>query len=240
MSAPGAGPPYPNEVSDPDVLDPGQEAILLQGAPWQRFALLGDSIAAGVGEPQPGYANVPWGERLARALRERRPELAYLNTGERGKTSFEVRERQLGRTLEFEPDLAALVCGGNDMFAEEFDVARSAAEIDLMAMQLAEGGAQLLLFTLFDITRAIEMPGPFGERLTARCDSLYGEIRSVAERRGAILTDLYLHPRSADPAIYASDLIHCSMSGHAIAAAATMRSIGAHLWEEAKPGARIG
>jgi lysophospholipase L1-like esterase len=228
--------PYPSEAADPDVLDPGQEALLLQGAQWDRFAVIGDSVAEGVGEPQPGYANVPWADRVARALRERRPGLAYLNIGERGRTSFEVRDLQLGRALAFDPDLAAICCGGNDMFAKDFDAQRTGTEIDLMALQLAECGSQVLLCSLFDITQAIEMPGKLGERLRARQESLYAEIREVAERRGAIFTDLVAHPRSADPAIYASDMIHCSMSGHAIAASATIRSIGSRLWAGQIPG----
>ena len=66
------------EAADPYCLRPGEAATLLAGHPWRRFAVLGDSIAEGVGDPVPGYEHLGWADRVAAALRQHRPDLAVL------------------------------------------------------------------------------------------------------------------------------------------------------------------
>src|SRR5215211_3749346 len=78
------------EIADPHCLSDSDAADLLRGAPWRRFAVMGDSFAEGVGGPCPGYADVPWAERVAEALRANQPDLAYLNTGKMGLRTAEV------------------------------------------------------------------------------------------------------------------------------------------------------
>jgi hypothetical protein len=53
------------ERHDPYCLAPDQEDALLRGAPWARFAVVGDSIAKGVFEELAGYRPMPWPERVA-------------------------------------------------------------------------------------------------------------------------------------------------------------------------------
>ena len=52
---------YPAEAADPFCLRDGEAAGLLAGHPWRRFAVLGDSIAQGLGrsgEAEPIYREV--------------------------------------------------------------------------------------------------------------------------------------------------------------------------------------
>src|SRR2546423_8617076 len=110
-----------DELHDPDCLSDRDVDRLLGGAPWRRFAILGDSVAEGFREPTPGYDDSSWGERFARALARQQPELAYVNFGQRELRAHEVHETQLQPALDFAPDLAAVICGGNDLLVEHFD-----------------------------------------------------------------------------------------------------------------------
>ena len=220
---------YPHEHADPDVLMPEEEDALLAGAPWRRFAVLGDSIAEGMGEPAEGYVDLPWGDRVANALRRAQPGLVYLNLGERDLRAAEVASKQLTAALRFEPDLAAVVCGGNDLLAEEFDPVPVVGEIERMVSSLANAGADIVLFTMFDITRAIDLPGRYGERVRSRLSALHAGMAELAAFHGAIFVDNAAHRRSADPTIYGSDLRHANRSGHAVVASLTIERLGRRL-----------
>jgi lysophospholipase L1-like esterase len=218
-------PIHPHELADPDVLGGHQEHVLLRELPWSRFAVLGDSVAEGVGDPVAGYAGLYWADRVVRAMRTQRPSLAYLNLGRRGLLAAEVREQQLAQALAFAPDLAAVCAGGNDTMLRRFDHEAVERELDATVGALRDGGADVLLFTLFDIGQAVEMPEPWGSRLRDRLSSLALVTTSVARRHDALLIDCATHPRAADPSIYSSDMMHLNMRGHAIAAGAAIRTL---------------
>ena len=57
------------EAADPYCLRAGEAKALLAGHPWRRFAVLGDSVASGVGDPIDGYAALFRGESLEGELR---------------------------------------------------------------------------------------------------------------------------------------------------------------------------
>ncbi len=92
-----------------------QAVGLLQGAPWRRFVVLGDSLAEGVEEHTVGYPTGGWAATVARVLRRVNPALVCLNLGRRDLLAGEVRATQLRAALEFGPDLTVIVCGGNDL-----------------------------------------------------------------------------------------------------------------------------
>ena len=63
------------EAQDPYVLSPAEESELLADHPWPRFAVLGDSIARGMGDPTEGYLTAAWGGRVAAALARERDDI---------------------------------------------------------------------------------------------------------------------------------------------------------------------
>lgn len=217
------------ELDDPDVLTVVEEDRLLRHSPWQRLVVLGDSVAEGIGEPVDGYETLSWAARLAGALRRQRLDLAYLNLGKRGLLAAQVRENQLEPALSFGPDLAAVVCGGNDMLGERFDAWAVGTEIEAVVSALREAGTDVLLLTMFDITRAIELPEPFGGRLRGRSGGLRAQVVGLAKAHDAVLADMAGYARSADPGIYGDDLRHANMRGHAVAASGVVRALGERL-----------
>ena len=217
---------HADEARDPYCIADAEVDRLLDGAPWRRFVLLGDSLAEGVGDESPGYRSSPWAERIAAALRRQQPELEFANLARRGLRAAEVRAEQLQRARQLEPDLAGVICGGNDLLVEPFDAGGVAAELETMIVALQGSGAEVITWTLQDITRA--WPA-LAEGLLARLMALNDVVRAVSARHGTILVDQWSSPACAEQSIYSADLMHSSMRGHAVVAAATVRRLGERL-----------
>lgn len=214
------------EAVDPYYLSAEQADELLAKAPWDRFLVMGDSLAEGLGEASPGYRFLPWPGRTREALARRRPGLAYLNIGLHDLLAVEVRERQLAPALEFQPDLAAVVCGGNDLFPPEFDPDGVEGEVDTIIGALRQQGATVFTYRLMNIVSAYPVELEF---LTPRLKELNDRVAAVAARHGALVVDMWDHPGCADRTMYSSDLLHASMRGHALLAGETIRRLGRHL-----------
>jgi lysophospholipase L1-like esterase len=232
---------YPKEAADPYCLREGEAERLLAGHPWHRFAVLGDSIAAGVGESQPGYADEPWCDRIAAALRVGQPGLEYLNLGTENTPAARVRQTQLPGALNFAPGLALVSCGGWDLLQPVYHPAAVSAEIRAIVSALVSAGATVVTVGLFDgsYSPAVleRFSKPLQNRLQGRLRDLARSTREVAEDLGTVHIDMTWHPAAKDPDLYSSDGRHGSMRGHAISAAEVIRALGAEL---AKRGQRHG
>ncbi|MFC9664350.1 SGNH/GDSL hydrolase family protein [Nocardia sp. NPDC127606] len=211
------------EADDPLVLAPEQAATLLAGAPWQRFAVLGDSIAAGTGDPSPGYAPTGWADRVAAHLTSANPTLSYRNTGRIGATSAQVIDRQLAEILEFAPDLAHVSCGGNDLFTAGGDVDQLHTNLSTILTALAATGAQLSIFTVADAW-SVERMAPM-RAMRPQMIAFNEVVRAVAAEFDAVLTEFWNHPLQSRPELMSADLIHFTTSGHAVVAGEVVRSL---------------
>ncbi|WP_054564284.1 SGNH/GDSL hydrolase family protein [Frankia sp. R43] len=213
------------ERQDRYIATPEQTDILLRAATWNRYAALGDSMAEGILEPLDGYDPTCWADRIAAALRRVRPGLAYLNTGRRGQLSTEVRETQLGKVLDFGPDLVTVVCGGNDILAPAFDPDVYRENLDAMVGALAGAGATIFLYSLMDITAGLpELAG-----IRPRLEQLNDATHQIARGYGTIWVELWAHPAAGDRDAYSSDRMHMSARGHGLIATRTIEELGHHL-----------
>lgn len=209
--------------TDPYCLTDVEAARLVRRAPWQRLAVLGDSLAAGVGDDVEGYPSGGWAATVARVLAcVRGGDFAYLNLGERNRFAAEVREQQLAGALAFRPDLAVVLCGGNDMLRRRFDLTSVVAQMEAMVAALRAIGADVVTFGLMDITRSGLMPLEYTEPLRERLRRYRDAVAALASRQGAIHVDLSEHPAAAEAASYSPDLLHPSARGHAVIATATV------------------
>lgn len=208
-----------DEANDPYCLSDEAATELLAGAPWQRFATVGDSIAEGIGEPSPGYRTVPWADRIASILGG-----DYLNIGRMGSTTAEVVAEQLDRAIAFEPDLVAITCGANDIFAKDPDYAATEANLDRLFGAAAASGAQIFTMTVADVFRDTRLLP-----LRARLGTVNDIIRAVAARHGAVVAEFWQHPIRMRPDLMSSDNIHFRMSGHAVVAAEVVKVLAATL-----------
>ena len=220
---------FPAEAADPFCLREGEAARLLAGHSWRRFAVLGDSIAQGLGDPVDGYPDQPWCDRIAAELTAIQPGLAYLNLGASNSTAARVRARQLDAALGFAPDLALVACGGYDVLRFSYDLAGAEAELRAIIAALTGAGCDVITVGLFDGSYAPglsdQVRGPLRERL----HELSRRMRAISADLGTLHVELTWHPACPDPDLYSKDLRHGTRRGHAIAAAETVRCLGAFL-----------
>src|SRR4051794_30254963 len=190
---------------------------------YRRFVALGDSTTEGLRDPYPGGRGYRgWADRLAERLRESEPELRYANLAVRGKVARQVREEQLAPALALEPDLVSLLTGLNDMLNRSVDVAAVAEEIDAMIAAARGAGADVLAFTLPNPVRV----NPLARAAASRVARLNAAIRAIAERRGAHLVELDVHPVAGDPRLWHEDRLHANPEGHRRIAAAAAHVLG--------------
>jgi lysophospholipase L1-like esterase len=231
LAAP-TGPAGFAELADPDCLSPGESSALLAGHPWRRFVVLGDSVANGPTEPVEGFSTLRWADRVAAELAAAAPELRYLNLGVSGLLAREVRASQLSEALAFEPDLALVLCGGNDAFRRGYagEVADAVdVELSYLFERLQAAGAVVATIGLFDVSYSPAVPDRFRLELRERLALLAAHARQLASRYDTVHSDLSRHRRSTDPTLYSADGRHGNARSDAIAAAELVRRLGDRL-----------
>jgi lysophospholipase L1-like esterase len=220
------------EAQDPYLLSPAEQSELLAGHPWSRFVVVGDSVAMGMGDPTEGYVTATWGGRVAAALARERDGVTYANLGEHGAKAANIRDSQLGPALDLEPELVAIIGGGNDLLAEEFDIAKVKAALDDIVAAVIDSGATVLTYETVDFPRAF--PDPAFEEFNRRLLDLYAATREIARERGTIHVDCYTQPWSAERYLFSADLQHPTMRAQALAASTTIRALGGHLRKDGR------
>jgi lysophospholipase L1-like esterase len=220
-----------SESEDPHCLRSGDSVRLLAAHPWRRFAVLGDSVAEGLAEPLPGYSEVQFADRVARELAATAPSLDYVNLGHRGLRTREVRAGQLGPALDFRPDLALVVCGGNDAFPATYRPDAVDAELRAMVTALLAAGADVITVGLYNLSYSPSPKVPEWLRpgLRTRMRTLSERTAATAAELGTLHVNLTSHPAATDPGLFAADGRHVNGRGDAIAFAETVRVLGAHL-----------
>ncbi|WP_433590311.1 SGNH/GDSL hydrolase family protein [Nocardia sp. CA-145437] len=217
------------ENTDPYTLSDSAAAAMLRAVPFRRLAVIGDSTAAGTGDPWPGYETVSWADRLGRWLHAAHPDAAHLNTGVVGAVIADVRAGQLAALEEFEPDLVVVTCGGNDLFLRDASPLTVEGDLDDLCASVAATGARLALFTLADAYVGRLAP------LRPRFAEFARSVRRIAHRRDAILTEFWDHPARLREDWLSADRIHLTMAGHAVVAAELAKSLARHHAREVPP-----
>lgn len=213
-----------HEPDHPHALRLGPLAAQLRSAPWRRLCVVGDSIAAGTGEPVPGYLDLSWADRLAVALRNAVGPIAYRNSGVPGARAADVLADQAEGALRFGPDLVAVAAGANDALRRSFDPPRVEAEVAGIVELLAARGAHVVTFGLFDISRTGVVPDVHRADLRARVLELNRLTARITRRVGGTFVDFFDHP-ARDSGIFGPDRLHLDRRGHAVMATAVTRAL---------------
>jgi lysophospholipase L1-like esterase len=218
-----------DEATDPYCLRAGESARLLAGHPWRRFVVLGDSVAEGLAEPVEGYSELQLADRLAAELEAACPQLKYLNLGHRGLRAREVRAEQLAPALDFRPDLALVVCGGNDAFPATYKPEQVDEELTAMVTALQQAGAEVITVGIYNVSYSPVIADWLRPGLRERMATLSKRTGALAAKLGTLHLDLSAHPAVTDPTLYSSDGRHGNARSDAIAVAEAVRMLGAHL-----------
>lgn len=218
---------YPAEAADPYCVDFAAASERLRPLAWQRLAVLGDSVTAGIRDPRPGYWDASFADRLRLALAGTRPDFAAVNLAVPYLTVAEIRSQQLAPALAFRPDVVLVAAGGNDAF-QPYDATALRDQMLALLEPLAGGGAHVVTVGLFDLARSGLVPAEHADAMAARFDELDAITASITAELGGLHVDTHRHPLAADPDIYAADRIHANARGHAVAFAAIVDAIAPH------------
>lgn len=216
QTATSASSPISAESLDPYVLRPDEAKSLLAGAEWKRFAVLGDSLAEGIGDATNGYYTLSWADRVAAEL----AVPSYLNLGHERLTAEAVEREQLDEAIAWQPDLVAVIAGGNDILRADPDLAATERALESIYRRSRKSGADVVAFTLMDPSQIFD-----DARLSRRIGALNSMIRHLAARIGVTVADLAIRPFGDERSIYSADLKHPNMRGHAIVASAVVESL---------------
>jgi lysophospholipase L1-like esterase len=190
------------------------------------YVALGDSFTAGC----ESAAGERWADRLATALREINPDLAYANLAVDGASSAAVLE-QLPAGLELRPDLVTVICGANDvLLTSRPDIEgyeRRFSEI-LQALRNAVPGAAVLTATAPETWHFMELRPRTKARLIKALSDLNGVTRTVAARHRVPCLNVTGHPGLTDRENFSADGLHPSALGHERATEEIALSLRAH------------
>ena len=175
------------------------------------FAIIGDSAASGVGDSDSMGNYFGWGYHLAQAFTE---PLVYINASRPGAQSKEVLHEQLPKILIHQPELVAVIVGGNDLLRNGFSPQVFEENLNETLAQIEKLGATSMLLELHDPTQIVPMPRLVARVCRRRVNAVNQSTRKLARRYGAVL----LETRSLD-GIYQRekwhvDRMHPSKLGH--------------------------
>ncbi len=179
------------------------------------FAVLGDSAASGVGDAGPHGVNRGWAYYLTQSFVH---PVVYSNLSRPGAQSIEVVEHQLPLALELEPDICAVIVGGNDALRNGFDPEKYRQNLRKTLLALQGSGSQILLLQLHDPTRIVKLPKLLGQILLRRINAVNQVIHKLSQEFDVEV--LYTRRISGiyDRKVWHIDRMHPSKYGHQLMA----------------------
>jgi len=199
------------------------------------FVALGDSFTEGLDDPrddQAGYLG--WADRFAGMLVAQRPGLRYANLAVRGKLLREVAEEQVPQAIAMAPGLVSLAAGGNDLLRPRGDPDVLAEQFDEAVRTLLMTGCQVLVFTGFDPRF------PVLRLIRGKVAAYNMHLRTIADRHGCLLVDLWSMRVLHDPHAWSADRLHLTPGAHQRVALRTCEVLGLPVaadWREPWPPA---
>ncbi len=185
--------------------------------PYRLMVAIGDSFTEGVGDERPDGTPRGWSDLVAPRLAD-----SYANLSIRGRLLGAIIDEQLDRALDMRPDLVTFAGGGNDMLRPRADLVNLRRLLDLTIARLVDSGATVVTFTGPDPSDHL----PLGTVVRSHGDRYCNYIREIAERRGALLVDLWALHEFRDLRFWAQDRLHLNAAGHAKVAAALAETLG--------------
>ncbi len=203
---------------------------------WTRYVALGDSFTEGVGDPEPTRPNGVrgWADRVAEVLATRSDGFGYANLAIRGRKLRRILAEQVDPALSLEPDLVSIHAGANDVLRPRVDLDDLAAAYDEGVGRLADTGARVVMFTIFD-------PGRRGIYAAMRGRmAIFNEFaREISDRHGTALVDMWRMRDQAIAEVMDTDRMHLNPVGHQHIAFAVLDALGIEHDEERLPRAAM-
>jgi len=141
------------------------------------FVVLGDSAAYGTGDEISAGVFRGWAGFLAEAFQD---GCDYFNFSKPGAKSTEVLEKQLPKALREQPDICALIVGGNDLLRNGFDPLLLYKNLRNCCQQLMAMGSEVIMVELHDPNQLLRLPKLMSRVLNRRVAAVNAVYRKVA------------------------------------------------------------
>lgn len=192
---------------------------------WRSYVAVGDSFTEGLNDPTAaGGAYRGWADRLADRLAATAGQdepFHYANIAVRGKLVRQVTEVQVPRACAMRPDLVTIAAGGNDIIRPGTDPDEVAELFDGAVADLRATGADVLIGTGFDTRET-----PVLRRLRGKIGTYNAHLRSIADRHGCRVLDLWSMRVLQDARAWDEDRLHLSSEGHRRVSLAACEALG--------------
>jgi lysophospholipase L1-like esterase len=175
------------------------------------LAIIGDSAASGVGDSDEMSNYFGWGYHLAKVFNE---PLTYINAARPGAQSSEVLHEQLPKVLIHNPDLVAVIVGGNDLLRNRFSPTIFEENLNVTLRQIEDSGATSMLLELHDPTKIVPMPQLLARICRRRVNAVNHVTRKLAQRYSSILLETRSLPGIYERKKWHVDRMHPSKNGH--------------------------
>jgi lysophospholipase L1-like esterase len=202
---------------------------------WQSWIAIGDSFTEGLSDAAPDGTYVGWADRVAAVLAAEDPDFRYANIALRGKLMREIVAEQVPIAVQAKPALVTLCGGGNDIVTPGTDVDEIADLYEQAVVDILAAGCELVIFLGPD-----PKPQPLLRRVRGKVAIYNGHLRSMADRYGLPLVDLWGMQALRDRRAWSDDRLHFSTEGHRRIALRTAEVLGLPVtadWREAWPPA---
>ena len=196
--------------------------------PSLTFTVIGDSAAFGTGDFDQEGNPRGWGYYLSQVFND---HTSYFNYSRPGAKSSEVREVQLAKALDSEPDICAVICGGNDMLRNGFSPIELQANITAACRALMSQGSEVLMVQLHDPNQLIRVPRLLKRVIRRRVDSVNAVYEQVAQELDVILIRTRNIPHVHDLRNWHIDRMHPGPFGHQILAREMAIELAARGWD---------
>jgi lysophospholipase L1-like esterase len=141
------------------------------------FVVLGDSAAYGTGDEIKAGQFRGWAGFLADAFQE---GCDYFNYSRPGAKSNEVLTIQLPKALRQNPDICAVIVGGNDLLRNNFDPVLLYNNLRSCCQQLLAMGSEIIMVELHDPNQLLKLPKLMRQVLSRRVNAVNAVYRKVA------------------------------------------------------------
>lgn len=190
------------------------------------FVAIGDSFTEGVGDWDPRLPNGVrgWADRVAKQLSKDDPGWRYANLAIRSRRLDRIVEEQIEPALALKPDVISFYAAGNDILELRKDMDAVLANYSAAVERLAASGAQILLFTGFDIP-----VHPLLAPLKRRNRRFNDRVRQMASLHPNAITlvDYWDWEVYRDRRMWDVDKLHMNRAGHRYMAIRVLEILGA-------------
>ena len=175
------------------------------------FAIIGDSAASGIGDSDNFGNYFGWGYHLVQAFNE---PVVYINASRPGAQSKEVLHDQLPKIFIHEPELVAVIVGGNDLLRNGFSPKVFEENLNETLRQIEAMGATSMLLELHDPTEIVPMPRLVARVCRRRVNAVNRATRKLARRYSSVLLETRALEGIYQREKWHVDRMHPSKLGH--------------------------